>query len=196
MQGLTKKHKLINPKNPKNAKIRKQTRKITQRGGTFWDSLLKQIGVRSKTNANEIEGAANTFKQIKSEIQTKVNELNTLFGKVMPSLEKCQTTIQTSQNTSNEFAAAAAKNAGIAPLGAPLGNLEPSRQTAPIGAGIMNESDDMDDMDMRPRPAGPPGGLGNPPRPTELIGGNHCMSSNNRPKKPKKKRTKKNTSES
>ena len=177
MQGLTKKHKLINPKN---AKIRKQTRKITQRGGTFWDSLLKQIGVRSKTNANEIEGAANTFKQIKSEIQTKVNELNTLFGKVMPSLEKCQTTIQTSQNTSNELAAAAAKNAGIAPLG--NSNLEASRPPDPTRAGIIDKSDD----DMRIRPDG----LGNPPGPTgptELIGG---KLKNKRPSTKKRKQKK------
>lgn len=183
MQGLTKKHKLINPKNPKNpknAKIRKQTRKITQRGGTFWDSLLKQIGVRSKTNANEIEGAANTFKQIKSEIQTKVNELNTLFGKVMPSLEKCQTTIQTSQDTSNELAAAAAKNAGIAPLG--NSNLEASRPPDPTRAGIIDKSDD----DMRIRPDG----LGNPPGPTgptELIGG---KLKNKRPSTKKRKQKK------
>ena len=178
MQGLSKKNRLINPKD---VKMRKQTRKRRQSGGGLWDSFLKQIGYRSKTNANEIEGAAANFRELQNEIKTQVDKLNSLFGKVMPSLEKCQTTIQTSQQTSSELAAAvAAKNAEIAPSG--MNNVQNPRPTAPIGAGVINErddtdeSDDMYNMDRRPRPPGGPG-LGNPPPPNnDLIGGSNCMS--------------------
>jgi len=201
MQGLTKKNRLINPKD---VKMLKQTRKRRQSGGGLWDSFLKQIGYRSKTNANEIEGAAANFRELQNEIKTQVDKLNSLFGKVMPSLEKCQTTIQTSQQTSTELAnAVAARNAEIAPSG--MNNVQNPRPTAPMGAGVINErnerddtdeSDDMYKMDRRPRPPGGPG-LGNPPPPnTDLIGGSNCMSSKKKQRKPRRKKTLKNPSES
>jgi hypothetical protein len=198
MQGLTKKNRLINPKD---VKMLKQTRKRRQSGGGLWDSFLKQIGYRNKTNANEIEGAAANFRELQNEIKTQVDKLNSLFGKVMPLLEKCQTTIQTSQQTSTELAAAvAANNAEIAPSG--MNNVQNPRPTAPIGAGVINERDDTDEIDdmynMNRRPRPPGGlGLGNPPPPnTDLIGGSNCMSSKKKQRKPRRKKTLKIPSES
>ena len=85
------------------------------RGGNVLTDIANKIMSLFGKSANDLESAANEFKKIKSDIQTKVKELNNLFDKVMPSIEKCQSSMDKASDKMNEMAPMAA-----APLPAAL----------------------------------------------------------------------------
>ena len=92
------------------------------RGGNVLTDIANKIMSLFGKSANDLESAANEFKKIKSDIQTKVKELNNLFDKVMPSIEKCQSSMDKASDKMNEMAPMAA-----APLPAALPDAAPPR---------------------------------------------------------------------
>ena len=111
-----------------------------------------------KSSTKDLNNAANKFKVIKSEIQTKINELNVLFNKVMPSIEECQSSISSAQIVNNSIvenvgerppatpridnfppAGANALAPAVAPPGAVMGQIKPENE---LGQGIAQTYED------------------------------------------------------
>jgi hypothetical protein len=66
-------------------------------------------------STNKLETAATEFKKIKDELQIKIREVNSLFDKISPVLEKCQSSMNTATEKMDQLQPAmAAQGLGVA----------------------------------------------------------------------------------
>jgi hypothetical protein len=93
--------------------IKRKSRKVS--GGGMLDDFMNKVKSIFGMSTNKLETAATEFKKIKDELQIKIREVNSLFDKISPVLEKCQSSMNTATEKMDQLQPAmAAQGLGVA----------------------------------------------------------------------------------
>jgi hypothetical protein len=92
---------------------RRKSRKVS--GGGMLDDFINKVKSIFGMSTNKLETAATEFKKLKDELQIKIREVNSLFDKISPVLEKCQSSMNTATEKMDQLQPAmAAQGLGVA----------------------------------------------------------------------------------
>jgi hypothetical protein len=92
---------------------RRKSRKVS--GGGMLDEFINKVKSVFGMSTNKLETAATEFKKLKDELQIKIREVNSLFDKISPVLEKCKSSMNTATEKMDQLQPAmAAQGLGVA----------------------------------------------------------------------------------
>jgi hypothetical protein len=162
---------------------RRKSRKVS--GGGMLDDFINKVKSVFGMSTNKLETAATEFKKLKDELQIKIREVNSLFDKISPVLEKCQSSMNTATEKMDQLQPAmAAQGLGVAAYKANEEDLKlPAAQ--PLPAPRAEVPPDEISRDVISRDEVPPYDRGDDPRDNQTATSGGKKSKRKTKRKPK-----------